>query len=312
MKLANITAILIVSICQYIFAQPLRAVDRTADRTQILAEIESISKAYVGRDPLPFESIYLENYVSIREKPVYNVREQLIAMMKADSIILNAGKKLDYETLFYETENPQIRFYGRAALVISTKKNLWQYHSQKCLTKMVSTELWVKPERDWKLAAGHATTFQCDPKPYHPIHKAVATIPARGKPVNTDPESEQQIRELLGAFAKAQAAGGKTYDSVLESVVVKDFKAIDLSGESVTDLSTLADIQAPAAARSPGLRNQDDALVIYPDAAVYTFKVRPPAASPANNLSKQCSIFFVKTENRWMIAGAHVSKYLAD
>lgn len=312
MKLANITAILLVLICQYIFAQPLRAVDRAADRTQILAEIEAISKGYVGRDPAPFEKIYLENYVSVREKPVYNLRDQLIAMMKADSLILNARKKLDYETLFYETENPQIRFYGRTAIVISTKKNLWQYRGQKCLTRLVSTELWVKPDAEWKLAAGHATTFQCDPKPFHPIHQAVATVPTRGKPINADIDAEQRVRELLTAFVKARAAGGKTYEAVIESTVAKDFRAIDLNGESTTDRSSLADLAAPAA-RSTGIRNQDDALIIYPDSAVYTFKIRAAAATgTASRSSKQCSVFLVKTEGRWLIAGTHATKYAAD
>ena len=310
MKLANITAIVLVSICQYIFAQPLRAVDRTGDRTQILSEIEAISKGYVGRDPRPFEEIYLENYLSVKEKPVYNVRDQLIAMMKADSLMLKARKKLDYETLFYETENPQIRFYGRAAIVISTKKNLWQYHNQKCLTRMVSTEVWVKIESEWKLAAGHATTFQCDPKPFHPIHPAVETAAARGKPVSTDPAAEQEIRELIAALTKARAVGGKTYDEMLESVLAKDFAAVNTSGEIVSAATALTDI--PASSRTAGSRNQEDLLVVYPDSAVYTFKVRSAATALAKDTPKQCSVFFAKAAGRWIIAGTHTTKYMAE
>lgn len=311
MKLAKLTAILLVSVCQYVFAQPLRAVDRTADEARILAEIEAISRGYVARDPVPFEQIYLENYVSIREKPVYNVRDQLIAMMKADAIFLKAGKKLDYETLVYETANPRIRFYGRSAVVISEKKNYWQYRGQKCLTRMIATELWVKPENEWKLAAGHATTFQCDAKPYHPIHKAVAELPARGKPANADADGEQQLKELLETISRAQKTGGETWNSIVRSNVAADFKAVSIDGEVVADRSAISEI--PASSRTPGMRNQDDALMVYPDAAVYTFKFRP-AAGPgsAAGMPNQCSIFFARTENRWLVVGSHTTKYFVD
>ncbi|MEO7672734.1 MAG: hypothetical protein ABIU09_01485, partial [Pyrinomonadaceae bacterium] len=91
--------------------------DTGDDRNEILRAIAEISTAYVARNPEPFERIYLENYVSIRGKPVYNSREQLIAMMRADSAPLRAGKKLDYQTLSYESENPQFHFYGSSAVI---------------------------------------------------------------------------------------------------------------------------------------------------------------------------------------------------
>lgn len=307
MRLATFASILLMSLCLSISAQPFRSMDRSIDQSKILAEIEAISKGYVGRDPHPFESIYLENYVSIREKPLYNSRDQLIAMMRADSIFLAAGKKLDYETLLYETEDPQIRFYGRAAIVTSSKRNYWQYRGQKCLTKMISTELWVRPENHWKLAAGHTTTFQCDPKPFHPIHHAVSAVPVRSKPPNTDLEAEQAIRELLNALGKAQKAGGETNRAAMGSVLAPDFGAIDEAGNSTSEYSSVCNIPVTST-RSVGIRNMDDALVIYPDAAVYTFrsKVSAPASQPG--FPKQCSLFLVKSEERWLIVSAHTSK----
>lgn len=309
MRLAKIAAILVVSICPHIFAQPLRAIDRSEDRTQILSAIEAISKGYVGRDPYPFEYFYLDNYLSIKEKPVFNGRDQLIAMMKADAVLLGAGKKLDYETLQYETESPQIRFLGLAAIVTSTKRNLWQYKGQKCLTKMATTELWVKPDGDWKLAAGHGTTFQCDNKPFHPIHPAVAKTPPRTKPANTDTDTEQLIRSLLTEVSLAQSGRIENAATVLKSGVSADFKGLDANGESSTDRSILADLPL-AVSRSVGMRDPNDILMIFPGAAVYSFKIKAAAVQPS--APKQCSIFLARQDGRWQIAAFHISKYIVD
>ncbi len=312
MRSARFT-LLLVLICQYTLAQLPQPLDRTLDRIQILDEIEVISKAFVGRDPGPFERIYLENYVSIRDRPSYNTREQLIAMMKADAILLRAGKKPDYNTISYETENPHIRFFGRSAIVTSTKKNFWQYRDQKCLTKTIATEIWVKPENDWKIAAGQVTSFQCDPKPYHPIHPAVALVPVRSRPpINTDTESEQHIREIINGLVQARGTANGSFKSILERYVADDFSAIDVSGDTIQDRSVLRSIAASSPSRQPGLRNQDDALIIYPDAAVYTFKLRPEPTDPTGEPPRQFSVFFARSDNRWLIVAAHTSKYSAE
>ena len=114
-------------------------------------------------------------------------------MMKADATMLRVGKKLDYETLSYEGENPQFHFYGQAAIVNITKKNYWQYHGNKCLTRTQGTELWLKRDGAWRAAASHVSTFQCEAMPFYPIHPAVAAIPSLTKaPPSADPESEAQ------------------------------------------------------------------------------------------------------------------------
>ena len=313
MRLAQQTVILLALVCQYTYAQPPRPIDRTEDRTQILAEIEAISKGYVGRDPAPFERVYVENYVSIRERPIYNLRDQLVAMMKADSIILGAGKKLDYETLIYETENPALRFFGRAAIVTSKKRNYWQYRGQKCLTKTTATELWIKPEAEWRQAAAHVTTFQCDAKPFHPIHPAVALLPIRGKPTaNTDRETELAIRRIVDEIGRSKTSAEEPFDLVVKKHLAKDFVSTNLEGEFGRDASFIASIPGPGSARQPGFRTQDEVILVYPAAAIYTFRVRGSSASSPKGAPVQVSVFFAKYEGRWQIVATHASRSLSE
>jgi hypothetical protein len=123
MKLAQLTLLLLVSGCFQAVGQPLRAPDRLNDRNEILRSIAALSSAYVARSPDPFEKIYLDNYVSIRGKPVFNSKEQLVAMMNADQALLKARRKLEYDTISYEAENPQFHFYGQTAVLNVSKKN---------------------------------------------------------------------------------------------------------------------------------------------------------------------------------------------
>jgi hypothetical protein len=258
MRKANAALMLLVSACSFAFAQFPAAVDRTADRNEILRSIFEISKGYVARDPAPFERLYLENHVSIRGKPVYNLRDQLIAMMQADSIVLRAGKKLDYETIRYESDDPQINFYGRMAVVNISKRNYWQYRGQKCQTRTQATEVWVKPENEWKIAAGHTTTFQCDPRPFHPVHSAVAAIQSRTKPpANTDFEAEQQVRELIRTLVAARASIDEPFESVIKRHTADTFvstgprpkscRRLQKSGRCCADLWKRGGLHLPAA-----------------------------------------------------------------
>jgi hypothetical protein len=311
MRMANLTALmLVVSACTFAFGQLSSPVDRNADRNEILNSIAEISKAYVARDPAPFERLYLENHISIRSKPVYNLREQLIAMMRADSFIVQAGKKLDYETIRYESENPQINFYARTAIVNIAKKNYWQYRGQKCQTRTQATEVWVKPADEWKIAAGHTTTFQCDPKPFHPIHAAVAAIQSRTKaPANADLESEQQIRELVKMLAAARASLEEPFEAVIDRHTADSFVSTGLKGEVGRDRSILATIQVPLPNRAAGFRSQDDAVLIYGNAAVYTYRPRDPGSI---DNPQQCTIIFAKVGGRWLIVAAHTSRNSID
>ncbi len=303
------------TLSSYAFTQLSLLPDRSADENEILLSIAEISKAYVARASEPFERIYLENYVSIRGNPIYNTREQLIAMMKADSGPVRAGKKLDYETLSYESENPQFHFYGQTAIVNISKKNFWRYRESKCLTRTQATELWLKREGAWHIAASHVTTFQCDPKPFYPIHKAVAAIPSITKaPPNTGIEAESKVRAVVNEFANARAFGPGAVSEVLDKYLVKDFFVTNLKGEVVRDRSVLASLPPSQPSRVPGLRNQDDAILIYDDTAIYTFRIRPAAvpAGAAPEAPQQCTIVLVELQGKWLMAAAHISKIGAD
>ena len=312
---AKLIVVFLVTLSSHVFAQFSRPPDRTSDQTEILRSIAEISRAYVARNPEPFERIYLENYVSIRDKPVYNTREQLIAMMRADSGPLRAGKKLDFDTISYESENPQFHFYGQTAIVNIFKKNFWQYRGSKCLTKTQATEVWLKRDGTWRLAAGHVTTFQCDPKPFYPIHPAVSAISPRAKaPPNSDPEAEGQIRIVVYEIANARLSGADALSAVLDKHLAKDFVSTNIKGEVVRDRSVLASLPPPTPSRTLGLRNQDEAILIYDDAAIFTFRVRPAAApaGAAREAPEQCTIVLIKSQGKWLIGAAHVSKIATE
>ncbi len=312
---AKLIVVFLVTLSSHVFAQ-LNPQDRASDQTQILRSINEISRAFVARDPEPFERLYLENYVSIREKPVYNTRSQLIAMMKADAGPVRAGKKLDFQTISYESENPQFNFFGQTAIVNVSKKNFWQYRGNKCLTRTQATEVWLKRESIWYLAAGHVTTFQCEPKPFHPIHAAVAAIPSLTKaPPNSDLEAEGQVRAVVNEIANARLSGEDAFSAALGKNLVKDFVATNIKGEVVNDRSVLAVLPQPSSGRALGIRNQDEAILIYDDTAIHSFRIRGPAAVLAGippDGPQQCTIVLVKTRGTWLIVAAHISKIGMD
>lgn len=302
----SLASILLVSTCQFVSGQPL--LDPAIERGEILSSISEISRAYVARNPAPFERLYLENYASIRSKPVYNFREQLIAMMHADSLMLRAGKRLEFETLRYDAETPRITFHGRTALVNVAKQNHWQYRGQKCLTKTQSTELWVKPGDQWKIAAGHTTTVHCDPKPFHPLHSAVAAIqPKTRAPINTDLAAEREVRALIHVLVSGLASLEEPFERVLDRHVTENFTSTDAQGIVSGERGILSAIQVPMPNRAAGFRNQEDAVLVYGDAAVYSYRVRTALSG-----TQQCSIFFVRTPLGWKVAAAHLSKNAVD
>lgn len=305
MRTMNLAIVLLAWCCCFVSAQP------RGDREQIAASISEISKAYVSRDPVPFQRLYVDTYASIREKPIYNLRDQLIAMMQADSVLIRAGKRPEYETVRYENEPPQITLHGRVAIANVARRNYWQYRGQKCQTRTQATEVWVKLESDWKLAAGHATTFQCDPKPFHPIHAAVAEMQSRTKaPPNTDHEAEQQVRELIRTLVSARASLDEPFDAVVGRYMAEGFVSTDLNATVGRDRSPLSTIQVPLPNRSAGFRNQEDAVLIYGDAAVYTYRIR--TAESSSDYPRQCTIVFTRTRGKWLIAAAHTSKPADD
>lgn len=277
------------------------------DAAKIRRSVDEISKAYVSRDPEPFERLFLTNHAGIRERPVFNLREQLIAMMRADSLLLRAGRKLDFETIFYENELPQITLYGPAAVVSVAKKNQWRYRGQNCSTRTQATELWIRRDDGWKIAVGHNTTFPCDPRPYHPIHPAVADIPSSSRaPVNSDRKAERDIRELIDLFVRARVATDNSLSTLIESHVAAGFVSTNIDGEIGRDTSILREVQAYAPSRPLGLRNQDDAIVVYDHAAIYTFRKRP---SSPGELPIQVTIMFAEIDSKWMIVASHATSF---
>ncbi len=308
MRFANCALVLFVSVSQFALAQAAPNSDPAADRTQIENSISEISKAYLLRDPGPFERLYLEHHAAIRGRPIFNLREQLIAMMSADSIVLRAGKRLDYQSLRYENKPPEIYLYGQTAIVTVTKDHYWQYHGQKCLTRTQGTELWVKEEGEWKFAASHTNTFDCDPKPFYPIHPAVAALQSRTRPpANTDTQAERQVRDVIQAFAAAKALSTEAFEAVLARYVPDTFVSTDPAGKVAADRALLATIRVPLPSRSSAFRNQDDVIIIYDDAAIYTFKVRG-GVGPAADVIQQVTVFFAKQGGRWTIVAAHASR----
>ncbi|MGE0657270.1 MAG: nuclear transport factor 2 family protein [Pyrinomonadaceae bacterium] len=282
------------------------------ERDKLIRSIDEISRAYAEREAGTFRRLYIENYANIRGKPTYNLREQLIAMLEADSILLRAGRKLDYETIRYDNEPPQITIYGRTAIVNVAKNHSWQYRGQKCRTRTQATELWIKQDEEWKIAAGHTTMFQCDPKPFHPLHSAVAAIHSRTKPpVNRDRESERQVRELIRKLVAGRASLEQPFESILAPHVAEGFVSTDLSGNISQDRSILATIQMPLPGRALGFRHHEDAVLIYGDAALYTFRVRDPDGTSTDG-PRQTTIFFARVEGRWVIAAAHTSGESSD
>lgn len=317
MRTASLAIVFLVSASHLAFGQMTPSTDRTADRSEILNSISEISRAYIARDPAPFERLYLDNFVSIRNKAVYNMRDQLVAMMRADSIFLEAGKKLDFETLQYSSEDPQVNFYGRAAVVNVLKKHDWQYRGQKCRTRTQATEVWVKPETEWKIAANHSTVFQCNPKPVYPLHAAVSAMQSQEKaPANADLDAERQVRDFIRAFTAAQASLEEPLEAVLERFTADSYVSTDVRGSVGRDRTLLTAIPGAVPGRAPGLRNQDDAVLVYENAAVYTFRPRNPVRNPAgpslNEGPHQYTVVLAKLNGRWLIVGAHVTKVSID
>lgn len=308
MKLAASALAIVVAGCSIVSAQAAAALtDRDADRTAIMRSIAEVSKAYAARDPEPFERIYLDTYVSVRGKPVYNHREQLIAMMRADSLYLRAGKRLDFETISYESDYPEIRLYGSIAIVNSGKKHHWQYKGQKCVSRSQATEIWVKTAGEWKIAAGHTSTFHCEPRPYYPVHAAVNAIPSRGRPpLNADKTTEQEVRDIINGFVIARTNGEGELQKLIQQHRTEDFLFTNIDGEVNRDYSLIAAMPPSSTARTIGLRNHDDALLVFENAALYTFKIRTTGPT---EVPQQGSVFFAKTGGRWVIAAAHLSRF---
>ena len=308
MRFAFKTLVLIFPLSLSVYAQFTQTAysQSNTDAQEISRAISEVGRAFVSRDPAPFDRLYLDGYVNIREKAVYNYRDQLSAMVKWDAAALKAGKKLDFETLSYDSDLPSIQVFGDVAIVNVLKKNLWRYREDRCLTQYQTTELWIKADSAWKIAAGHMSTIQCDQVPWQPPHPAVAEIRAISKPTKfISVTAETELRELL---TKLNDAGLRSDTNADAFVPEYSFTATNasISGDRSGLLSAL---------KIPTMRNRDryrddEVFLSFGPAAMYLFRIRsfpkPGETTPPPPIV--FSVMFVKSGATWRIAASHASE----
>lgn len=276
------------------------------DAEEIRKTMGKIEEAFVSRTPGPFLNYYLDGYVNIREKPVYNYREQLSAMVRWDAAAMKSGKKLSFETLSYDSEPPSIHVYGDAAIVNTLKKNLWRYKDDRCLTRYQTTELWIKIESAWKIAAAHMSTMQCDPMPWQPPHPAVAEIRPQSKPTKfLSTSAETELRELLSRLTDVGLRTDTNSDAFASNFVSTD-----------TD-STVSRDRGPllTALKIPTIRNRekyrdDEVFLSFGQAAIYVFRIRsfPKEGESTPPPPIVFSVMFVRSGTNWQIVASHASE----
>ena len=284
---ATISAFMaMISLTGYIFPQPAKP--ETAAETEITHSIEEINHAYVVRAPAPFEKLYADNFVSIRSQPVYNSKQQLVAMMKADAAVLAGGGKLDFETISYDSDKPDIHVFGTTAVVNVAKRNLWSYLGSKCLSRYQATETWVATPAGWRLLASHATTFQCERVPWMPLHRAVAAIGS----ITTPPTLTEGDARVKVLFDRADAS---------QRVFAQGFVFTDLEGTVRSGQS--AALSATELINS--VERENEAIVASGDTAVLTFRTfRKKGALRA---AVQVSVVAAKSDGKWRLLAAHAT-----
>jgi hypothetical protein len=277
-----------------------------SDSQEIRKAIAEVERAFVSRDPAPFDRIYIDGYVNVREKAIFNYRDQLEAMVRWDAAAIKAGKKLDFETLSYDSDLPSIQVFGDVAIVNVLKKNLWRYREDKCLTQYQTTELWIKAESAWKIAAGHMSTIQCDQMPWQPPHPAVAEIRPLAKPLKfISATAETELRELLTKLTDAGLRNDTNADAFVPEYSFTATNA-SISGDRSGLLSAL---------KVPTMRNRDryrddEVFLNFGPAALYLFRIRsfpkPGETTPTPPIV--FSVMFVKAGANWRIAASHASE----
>ena len=277
--------------------------DEAAEIKKLMSEIE---QAFVSRDAAPFERIYLESYVGIRGRPVYNAFEPLLAMIRWDAAALKSAKKVDFETLSFENENSLVRVFGEAAVVTGVKKNLWRYRDARCLNRYQSTDLFAKLDGRWRLVLGHMTLIPCDPMPWQPPHPAVADIRSQTRPSrNLSPSVETEIREFISKIIEAGLAGGSASDAF-----APDFLSTAVNNEVNSDRTPLlAALRIPTAKANERYRDDEAFLSFGGNVAVYAFRIRSHPKGPDTKPDSPItySVIFAKLGGVWKIVSSHAS-----
>ena len=276
------------------------------DQNEIRKLLGEIEQAFVSRDPAPFERIYLEGYVGIRGRPVYNALDQLIAMVRWDASAIKSGKKLDFETLSFDNENPTVKVFGDAAVVTGVKKNLWRYKESRCLNRYQSTDVFAKVNGQWRLVLGHMSLIPCDPMPWQPPHPAVADIRNQSKPSrNISPSTETEIREVFSKLTDAGLSGTNGSD-----IFAPDYMSTALNNHVSEDRSRLLTaLRIPTSRTGERYRDDEAFLNFGGNVAVYLFRVRSFAKGPDSKPEPPVtfSVIFSRLDGAWRIVGSHES-----
>lgn len=283
------------------------AQETETERREISRSINDLARAYVERLPETFEKLVTPDYISVRGKPVYNAREHLLALIKAEAVGKRSGKPRDYQTLSFDSEDVKIRIFGNAAIVSSLKKNEWQYRGSKCLTQYRATDLWIKNLRGWQLAAGAATTIQCDPVPWYPAHPAVAAVPEKTEaPAVAESARVNEMQAMMNRIEEAVTGDGEgTTD--FSRFFTKDFESVgadSLTSNNPGDLLNVFRLAADKAQRSTIV---DEAYVFYEDAALHIFGLRTRGKLGTTERTRTTQYFavLVRSENDWKYAAVH-------
>ena len=278
----------------------------TDDQSEIKNLLTEIEQAFVSRDPAPFERIYLEGYAGIRGRPVYNALDQMIAMVRWDAAAIKSGKKLDFETLSFDNENPTVRIFGDAAIVTAVKKNSWRYKESRCINRYQSTDVFAKINGQWRLVLGQMSLIPCEPMPWQPPHPAVADIRNKTKPtLHLAPSTETEIRELIGKLTDAGMSGTNGVDAF-----AADYVSTSITNEVSGDRSRLlAAFRIPTSRSGERYRDDEAFLNFGGNVAAYVFRVRSFAKGSDSKPEPPVtfSVIFSKLDGFWKIVASHES-----
>ena len=304
--LLTILLITVPALSQTASESTLPSPDEASEIRRLLTEIE---QAFVTRDPAPIERIYLEGYVGIRGRPIYNALDQLVAMVRWDAAAIRSGKKLDFETLSFDNENPTVTIFGDVAVVTTVKKNLWRYKESRCLNRYQSTDVFAKVSGRWRLALGHMSSIPCDPMPWQPPHPAVVDIRNKTRPsMHLSPSTETEIRELISKLTETGLNGTSGNDAF-----AADFISTTLNNQVSADrVHLLAALRIPTSRNGERYRDDEAFLNFGGNAAAYIFRVRSFAKGPDSKPEPPVtvSVVFSKMDGAWRIVASHESTLL--
>ena len=273
---------------------------------QIVSAIDAISNAYAARNSLPFERFYADGYVYVRTRPVFNTKQQLIAMLKHDARAIKAGRRLDFETLDFSTESPSVRFVGDTAIVTLVKKHKWAYRGIECLTKYVATDVWTRDSGQLKIVAGAANAIQCSPLPWNPPHPAVAAIGDRTEPdTGPDTASQSAIDKLISEIA--QSDPGTPNAELSAKYFTDDFIGTDSEGNAAPEPSFVADILRTASDPRQKQSIDEENFSSFGNTVIYTFRTikRGARGFIERSATVQHMVVLVRAGEGWRIAAWH-------